>query len=55
MDELEEILVEHLVGREEDTRRRMDGLYDGQCSMFGLKSHPLHNVMTGIWSVALHF
>lgn len=55
MDELEEMLVEHLVGREEDRRGRMDGPYDGQCFMFWLNSHPLDNVMAGIWSVALHF
>ncbi len=55
MDKLEEMLVEHVVGREEDKRGRMDGPYNGQCFMFGLKSHPLDNVMTGIWSVALHF
>jgi hypothetical protein len=55
VDELEEMLVEHLVRREEDRRGRMDCPYDGQCFMFGLKSHPLDNVMIGIWSVTLHF
>ena len=49
------MLLEHLVGREEDKGGRMDGPYDEQCFMFGLNSHALDNVMTGIGSVALHF
>jgi hypothetical protein len=42
------VLVEHIVVREENRRGRMGGPYYGQCFMFGLKSHPLDNVMTRI-------